>query len=104
MAITEARDKMDYQSLAEKNGLQEKDIMEVERLVLGRGNFTRDIVQNEISWFFGKLGIGEYYFQTTPIPIIARHIESLRRLGSVSQNGSNLKSGEIRVGLLKLFK
>lgn len=96
MAITEARDKMDYQSLAEKNGLQEKDIMEVEHLVLERGNFTRDIVQNEISWFFGKLGIGEYYFQTTPIPIIARHIESLRAAEIIAENA---RSPEVNVDI-----
>jgi glutamate dehydrogenase len=87
---------MDYNELARMNGLDEEDIRKVEKLLIKRGNFTREAIQKKINGFFGKLGIGEYYFQTTPIPVIARHMESLRAAEIIAENS---KSPDINVDI-----
>lgn len=87
---------MEYRELAKIHGLSENDIRKVEKLLVKRGNFTLDMIRNEINRFFGRLGIGEYYFQTTPVPVIARHIESLRAAEIIAENS---KSPDINVDI-----
>ncbi len=79
-------EKMDYGALAKKCGLREGDLLRVEELLLSRGNFTPQRIRSEMRWFFDKLGIGGYYFQTTPIEVMAHHIESLRAAEIIAQN------------------
>ncbi|MBN1901673.1 hypothetical protein JW926_10160, partial [Candidatus Sumerlaeota bacterium] len=80
---------MDYKELARMNGLKEEDIRKVENLLVKRGNLTKEAIHKKINRFFGSLGIGEYYFQTTPIPVIARHIESLRAAEIIAENSKS---------------
>jgi len=87
---------MDYKSLARRNGLEEESIRKVESLLLKRGNFTRERVQKEIEWFFGQLGISDYYFQTTPVRVMAGHIESLRAAEIIA---ANARTEEVNVDI-----
>ncbi|KAI8611306.1 Glutamate/Leucine/Phenylalanine/Valine dehydrogenase-domain-containing protein [Chytriomyces sp. MP71] len=42
-----------------------------------KGFIPRELVANEVSWFYGNLGIDDMYFQVEPIETIAQHILAL---------------------------
>jgi len=68
---------MNIHALASSSGLKESDIIAIEKILLKKGNFSKESVEEQIVWFFGKLGMHQYYFMTTPIEDMARHIETL---------------------------
>ncbi|TPX74221.1 hypothetical protein CcCBS67573_g04511 [Chytriomyces confervae] len=42
-----------------------------------KGFIPKELVANEVSWFYGNLGIDDMYFQVEPIETIAQHILAL---------------------------
>ena len=87
---------MDYKWLAHKNGLKVKDLKDVEKRLKKQGNFKSEMIESEMQWFFGELGIGRYYFETTSKTTMARHIESLRAAEIIAENS---KSQEVKVDI-----
>ena len=77
---------MDYKSLAEKSGLMEKNLKKIEEMLIQKNNFTKERIHAKMMSFFGALGIDKYYFQTTPLNVIAGHVESLRAAEIISEN------------------
>ncbi|MFW6160850.1 MAG: NAD-glutamate dehydrogenase domain-containing protein, partial [Acidobacteriota bacterium] len=57
-------------------------------IILSHGHFKPETVRSEINLFCTRLGMADYYFETTPLETIAGHIEAL-------------KSAEIIAGLQK---
>lgn len=87
---------MDYKSLADKCGLKESDLKKIEDMLAKRNNFTIERIHTKMMSFFGALGIDRYYFQTTPLNVIARHVESLRAAEVISENA---RSAEVDVDI-----
>jgi len=65
------------QEAAQKTGLSIDDIKKIEEHILKSGNFVPDRVRNGLCEFCCKIGMVTYYFKTTPLETIARHIESI---------------------------
>jgi len=72
--------------IAAEGTLSLNQLKELERLLLARGNFTREVIRRDMEWFCLDLGLDGYYFRHTPLPRIARHIESLRAARIISEN------------------
>ena len=87
---------MDYNALARKCGLTEETLRFIETQLLKNENFTKERIRSMMETFFGKLGIDEYYFQTTPPEVIARHLESLRAAEVIALNA---RSPEVNVDI-----
>ncbi len=66
-----------YQEASSKTGLSIEAVKRIEDLVLKKGNFSRERVQKGLHTFFCKIGMVRYYFVTTPVETIAKHIESI---------------------------
>ncbi|KAF5340590.1 hypothetical protein D9611_007400 [Ephemerocybe angulata] len=49
----------------------------VEQAVAGKGFIPRELVKNEVNWFYNGLGIDDTYFQTESREVIADHIMAL---------------------------
>ncbi|KAI8921769.1 Glutamate/Leucine/Phenylalanine/Valine dehydrogenase-domain-containing protein [Entophlyctis helioformis] len=49
----------------------------VSTYVAERGFIPKELVNNEVSWFYGNLGIDDMYFQQESVETIAQHIMSL---------------------------
>ncbi|TEB24207.1 glutamate dehydrogenase [Coprinellus micaceus] len=49
----------------------------VEQAVVGKGFIPRELVPNEVNWFYNGLGIDDTYFQTESHDVIADHIMAL---------------------------
>jgi glutamate dehydrogenase len=64
--------------IAKKSALTEIQLTEIEKSILAKGFFTPKAIREEIDWFCTRLGMNEYYFQTTPLKTIADHIEALK--------------------------
>ncbi len=62
-------------------------VQEVEAILRGDGEFTEQVIAQELNWFYNKLGIDDYYFQTTTSAQIARHIQSLYAAKILSRSG-----------------
>ncbi len=65
------------QEASQKTGLSIDDIKKIEAHILKSGNFVPDRVRNGLCDFCCKIGMVSYYFKTTPLETIARHIESI---------------------------
>ena len=66
-----------YQEASSKTGLSIEAVKRIEELVLKKGNFSRERIHNGLYTFFCKIGMVRYYFITTPVETIAKHIESI---------------------------
>jgi len=64
--------------IAARAFLSEKQLQELESLILKDNFFPTETVRQEIETFCTDLGLNSQYFETTPLPTIARHIEALR--------------------------
>ncbi len=90
--------------IAEQANKPVEHIREVYETILAEDVFTPNTLLEEIDWFYNKLGLDNYYFQTTPRPMIASHIQSLYAGKILSQNsggevGLNLESESPTVGM-----
>ena len=56
---------------------KQAQMLQVSELVADRKFIPREIVNNEVSWFYGNLGIDDMYFQQESVQTIAAHILSL---------------------------
>ena len=74
------------EEIARRGVLNLSQLQRVEKLILERGNFSRERTRREIAWFCLDLGIAGYYFQHTPLEEIARHIESFRAARIIAEN------------------
>ena len=64
----------------------EKNLKKIEEMLIQKNNFTKERIHAKMMSFFGALGIDKYYFQTTPLNVIAGHVESLRAAEIISEN------------------
>ncbi|MBK04146.1 MAG: hypothetical protein CL920_34170 [Deltaproteobacteria bacterium] len=80
--------------LAQKSGASIEQIQKVYTLIHQEDTFTDTIILREIEWFFHGLGLDQYYFDTTPASLIAKHIQSLYAAKILDQ-----ASGEKDVGV-----
>ncbi|KAF7970266.1 hypothetical protein HWV62_24446, partial [Athelia sp. TMB] len=56
---------------------KEKQRAEVQKAVASQGFMPRELVANEVNWFYTHLGIDDTYFQNESCEVIADHILSL---------------------------
>ena len=66
-----------YQEAADKTGLSVEAVKQIEKLILKRGNFPEERVKRGLHTFFCEISMVRYYFLTTPVETIAKHIESI---------------------------
>ncbi len=64
--------------IAKKTVLSQAQLQEIEEIILSHGHYARSTVRDEIEWFSTGLGMDPYYFETTPLKTIARHIEAIK--------------------------
>jgi len=57
--------------------LNEAQIRKIEEILLSHGRFTQTAVREELNWFCAGLVMNAFYFKTTPVETIAKHIEAL---------------------------
>ncbi len=62
------------EDLASSCSLTLDQLKEIESHIAGTDTYTAEHVRHQMSWFLKDLGIDEYYFRTTEIEDIARHI------------------------------
>jgi glutamate dehydrogenase len=65
------------QEIACKAVLNEAQIRKVEELILAHGRFTQTAVREELNWFCAGMAMNAFYFKTTPVETIAKHLEAL---------------------------
>ncbi|KAL1916544.1 uncharacterized protein VTP21DRAFT_5735 [Calcarisporiella thermophila] len=56
---------------------KQEQMLKVNQLLEEQGFLPKELVQNEVSWFYGNLGIDDMYFQNESAETIANHIMSL---------------------------
>jgi glutamate dehydrogenase len=64
--------------IAKNSVLSEEQLAVIEKSILKKGLYTTRAVREELDWFCTRLGMNEYYFQTTPLRTVANHIEALK--------------------------
>jgi glutamate dehydrogenase len=64
--------------IAKNTVLTEKQLREIEAIILSHRHYAKSTVRAEIEWFATGLGLDDYYFQTTPLKTIASHIEAVK--------------------------
>jgi len=84
--------------IAEKIFLEEEQLQEIENFMIEKENYAPSTIRKEIEWFFVKLGMPEYYFQTTPLKMIAEHIEAVKaaKIMATSAGEKELKLDMVR--------
>ncbi len=65
------------QEIACRSVLNESQIRKIEETILNHGRFTQTAVREELNWFCAGLVMSAYYFKTTPLETVAKHIEAL---------------------------
>jgi glutamate dehydrogenase len=78
---------MKLQDIQKRSVLSLEDIVKLEETVLSTGFMTQEKAREEIERFLVKLGIHQYYFQTTSIDEIARHLLAISASELVSRYG-----------------
>lgn len=66
-----------FQEASKATGLSVESLKKIEKIILNKGNFSKERVQKGLYTFCCKIGMVRYYFKTTPIETIANHIESI---------------------------
>ncbi len=72
--------------IAQGAPLNREQLAFIETKLLANRDFTQERIRKELAWFCTDLGIDRYYFETTPLELIARHIESLRAAEIIAKN------------------
>jgi glutamate dehydrogenase len=75
-----------YQEASDKTGLSVEAVKQIEKLILKSGNFPKERVQRGLHTFFCKISMVRYYFLTTPVETIAKHIESILAAEIIAHN------------------
>ena len=75
------------QDITEKSPLSLEDVVKLEEAILSTGFMTQEKARQEIERFLVKLGMHEYYFQTTPIDEMAKHLLAVSASEFVSTIG-----------------
>ena len=65
------------QEISCKSVLNEAQIRKIEELILAHGRYTQTAVREELNWFCAGMAMNAFYFKTTPIETVAKHIEAL---------------------------
>ena len=64
--------------IAEISVLTEEQLAKIEKLILNDRFYPETSVREELDAFCTGLGMSDFYFRSTPVETIARHIEALR--------------------------
>jgi len=83
----------ELKEIAAKAKLGLKEIEKLENLLNESGNYAQETIRQTLQWYLNNLGLHEYYFQTTAIEEIAKHIESIKAAEIISQNFPQEKGG-----------
>jgi len=65
------------QEISCKSVLNEAQIRKIEEIILSHGRYTQTSVREELNWFCAGMVMNAFYFKTTPVETIAKHIEAL---------------------------
>ena len=65
------------QEIACKAVLNEAQIRKIEEQILAHGRYTQTSVREELNWFCAGMAMNDFYFRTTPLETIAKHVEAL---------------------------
>jgi hypothetical protein len=60
-----------------QTGLSIESLEKIEEMIKSQGNFCLDRIKSGLYTFCCKLGMNRFYFKTTPLDTIAKHIESI---------------------------
>ncbi|NIM13732.1 MAG: hypothetical protein GTO45_16785 [Candidatus Aminicenantes bacterium] len=71
---------------SQQTGLSIESLQKIEEMIKSQGSFCLDRIKNGLYTFCCKLGMNRYYFQTTPLETIAKHIESIMAAEIVAIN------------------
>lgn len=74
-----------WAEIASCSFLSEEQLQTIEKYLLESGNFSEERIRQQIDAICCKVGLDAYYFQTTPLNEIARHIEAIRAAEIISQ-------------------
>ncbi len=66
------------QEIAQNSFLKEEQLAELEKLILAKGEYSPETVREELDWFCTQLGLNEYYFRTTPLEVMADHVQAIK--------------------------
>ncbi|OGM03476.1 MAG: hypothetical protein A2008_04290 [Candidatus Wallbacteria bacterium GWC2_49_35] len=83
----------ELKEIASKAKLGLKEIEKLESLLHESGNYSQETIRLTLQWYLNNLGLHEYYFQTTSVEEIAKHIESIKATEIISQNFPQEKGG-----------
>jgi len=75
-----------FQEASKQTGLSIASLKKIEEIILQNKNFTPERVRSGLYNFCCKIGMVRYYFQTTSIEMIAKHIESIMAAEIVAIN------------------
>jgi glutamate dehydrogenase len=75
------------QEITDKSPLSLEDVVKLEEAILSTGFMTQEKARQEIERFLVKLGMHEYYFQTTPTEEMAKHLLAVSASEFVSTIG-----------------
>ncbi len=78
---------INLKDIAKKAYLNLEDLEKLEELVLKTGYLSNERVRRELQWFNTELGLDNYYFKTTPIENIAKHLIAISASEMVSKLG-----------------
>ena len=65
------------QEISCKSVLNEAQIRKIEELILAHGRYSQTAVREEMNWFCAGMAMNDFYFKTTPVETVAKHIEAL---------------------------
>ena len=80
-----------YAEASKYSGLSIEELNSIEQIIIKKGNFSTEKVQNGISNFCCKIGMVRHYFETTTVDTIANHIESILAAEVVAINRGSKK-------------
>ncbi|MFW6138794.1 MAG: NAD-glutamate dehydrogenase domain-containing protein [Spirochaetota bacterium] len=73
--------------IQKKSYINLEDLVRLEEILLGTGYMTPEKARRVIDWFIVELGIDEYYYRTTSIDEIAKHLIAISASELVSRYG-----------------
>lgn len=82
-----------FKEIASYCGLSAKDIESIYDMISQRHIYLDEHIIEEMKWFFVEIGINDYYFKTTPVEVIADHLDcmvSAKRIGAKTKDGIDL--------------
>ena len=80
-----------YEEASKYSGLSIEELNRIEQIIVKKGNFSKEKVQNGISNFCCKIGMVRHYFKTTSVETIANHIESILAAEVIALNRGSKK-------------